>query len=294
MVEAEALGHVDQASAAQLGPQRGEHRVAGDRERVQERAPACLAARVVQRVALDRRARGDREGVRQLDDSRLECAGGGDDLHRRARRLSGGEGHAGQREQPAGPGIHGGHSAVAPGQRGDRRPFDGRHDRGGHVMPALRVAPGQHAPAGQQHAAGRSGQLGLERALESVLTHLGVGRISLRRVAGRVGGRDRPKDADDLERDVRDRRGAVGAPGQRRPVGGEQRGAGGERHVSGEPLASAQPGEQERWDEVHRRARASAGQRDLEHLPERAEQPGPHGSCAPGSRRRASCPLESG
>ena len=143
-------------------------------------------------------------------------------------------------------------------------------------VPALRVGPREHALAGEQHAAGRARELRLEHVLEPVEADVRVRRVALGRVHGGVRRRDRTEDADDLRRDVGDRRGAVGALRQRGAVGGEQRRARRQRHVPREPLVGLQPREQEAPREVDGGARAAAGERHLERLVQRSEQPRGH------------------
>ena len=203
LVEAEALGGLDEPLGAELGAQRGEDGVAGVREGLPQRAAAGLAVGVLELHALDRGRGLDRELGARLDDALLERARQRDDLERRAGRLGRGEGDAREPQDLAGGGLQHGDAAEAAGQRLDRGALDVGVDRGAHVRAGLRLGAGDDPRAGAQDAAGRARQPLVELALEPVEPDrraLGTPRrAQLRRRApaarGRRGRRPRPPAA---------------------------------------------------------------------------------------------------
>ena len=214
-------------------------------ERRDQRAAARLAVGVLELDALERRRRLDREVVAALDDARLERARERDDLEHRARRLRRGERDAGQRQHLAVARPHRGDAAVAAGERLDRRALDVGVDRRAHVAPAPRRRRRQHARAGEELAAGRAGELGVELALEAGEADRRAVRHALRRQLLGPLGRRRPDPAGDLggERvELRQPRLAVRDP---RAVAGLDRRALGHLRVAAQLLARSQPGEHE-------------------------------------------------
>ena len=232
LVEAEALGGLDEAAGADLGPQRREHRVAGFRERALERAAARLAVGVLELHALERGLRLDREARARPDLAGLQRGGQRDDLERRAGRLGRRERDAREAQHLAGLGPQHGDAAEAPGQRLDRRALDVGVDRRADVDAALRLRARHHALPGAQHAAGAPGQPRVELALEAgEPDRRALGHAALLELGGAVG-RRRADAAGDLGGQRAEVRQAVGALGQRRAVAREDVAALAERRLA--------------------------------------------------------------
>jgi hypothetical protein len=89
----------------------------------------------------------DRELVGELDDARVERAGGRDHLERGPGWLGGRIGDPGQREDRAAAGVEHGDSAEQVAERDHRSVLEPGIDRGPHRLARLGLAGGEHAPA---------------------------------------------------------------------------------------------------------------------------------------------------
>ena len=161
-VEAEALGGRDHPLAADLRAERGEHGVAGVRERLGQRAAARLVARVAQLDARQRRGRAHR-----IDVSTATCllglqrGGERDDLERRAGRLGRRGRQAAEREHRAVARAQHGDAAEPVAERGDRRALQAGPDRRAHGAAAARLRardPARAEAAAPRSAARRAGR----------------------------------------------------------------------------------------------------------------------------------------
>ena len=148
-----------------------------------------------------------------------------------------------------------------------------RVDRRAHRLGLDRLDAGEHLIAGPQLAADLPREPILEYVLETVGADLGGARVAERRVVGALRLRDRLERADDLDRNLGDRRDARGALGQRRPVGCQQRAARRQRRVPVQALGPSQAGEQHLGRQLHGGARACAGDRHPERLVQGAPDP---------------------
>jgi hypothetical protein len=257
-VEAERLGGFDQPPRPEPSAERCEDGVARLRKGLLERAAAGLPVRVLELHA-GQRGRGlDGEARVTRDDVVAEEAGQRHDLERRAGRLRGRVGEAGQREDLAVARAHRGDAADAARERQYGGALNVGIDRGADIAAGQGAARRHHAAAGRQGPARAAGEAGVELALQARHADCRPRRQPARRQLRRLRGRRRPQRPGDLRRD----RTEVG--GARRPVRDEaavtreERGAGRHPCLAREPLAGPQAREHERGAPIHAAAAGRA------------------------------------